>query len=151
MSPYKNGVPSEAIYIMMRTSKIWQILVLSLLAHTAALHAQTKDAPPSRLEKIEETADSPITVTPKSSTEKKIIEKREGGRVTEARVKSGNGSYTVKPNTPPGSALPGDALGSANRGPQWQVMEFDLGAKKKKQTQEEAAETAPPPPPAPAK
>ncbi|MCE3263226.1 MAG: hypothetical protein K0R43_2305 [Pseudoduganella sp.] len=72
------------------------------------------------------------------------------GRVTEAKVKSGKSTYTVKPNTPAGSALPGDAAGSANRGPQWTVLEFDLLAKKKKRSAEEADKEDGPPPPPPA-
>ncbi|MES2113601.1 MAG: hypothetical protein V4578_00545 [Pseudomonadota bacterium] len=137
---------------MMRTSTLWQVLLLALCAHVGAAGAQTPAASnPPKLEKIEEVADDPITVNAKPAAEKKITEKREGGRVTEAKVKSGKSTYTVKPNNPVGSALPGDALGSANRGPQWTVMEFDIGKKKKKTPEEEAADTSVPPPPPPAK
>jgi hypothetical protein len=67
--------------------------------------------------------------------------------VVEAKVKSGPSTYTVRPNNPAGTALPGDAMGSANRGPQWTVMEFDIGKKKKKTTDEDgAADNAAPPP-----
>lgn len=138
---------------MMRTSTLWQVLLLALCAQVGVASAQTPAAgTPPKLEKIEEVADDPITVNAKPATaEKKITEKREGGRVTEAKVKSGKSTYTVKPNNPVGSALPGDAVGSANRGPQWTVMEFDLGKKKKKTPEEEAADTSVPPPPPPAK
>lgn len=130
----------------MRASTSWLALPLVLLAAGAA----AQSAPPQQLEKIEE-VDNPVTVTSKPGTETKIVEKREGGRVTEAKVKSGKSTYTVKPNTPAGSALPGDAAGSANRGPQWTVLEFDLLAKKKKRSAEEAEkEDGPPPPPPPA-
>lgn len=127
---------------MIRTSSLWSALALSLLAASVgAQNAQPK------LEKIEEGAGSPITVTPKTDNEKKkITQKREQGKVTEVKVKSGKSSYTLKPNTPAGSSLPGDATGSANRGPQWQVMEFDLGKKTKQQKEAEAAASAPPPP-----
>jgi hypothetical protein len=129
---------------MTRTSTLWPALFLSLCAQAAL--AQAPSAAPPKLEKLEEIADDPITVTAKPAPERQITEKREGGRVTEAKVKSGKSTYTVKPNTPAGSALPGDAVGSANRGPQWTVMEFDLGKKKKKTTEEDGSPdtTAPP-------
>ena len=129
----------------MRASHSWLALPLVLLAAGAA----AQSAPPQQLEKIEE-VDNPVTVTAKPSTETKIVEKREGGRVTEAKVRSGGSTYTVKPNTPAGSALPGDAAGSANRGPQWTVLEFDILAKKKKRSSEEAEKEDGPPPPPPA-
>jgi len=130
----------------MRASISWLALPLALLAGAA----QAQQATPPQLERIEE-VDNPVTVTAKPSQETKIVEKREGGRVTEAKVKSGKSTYTVKPNTPAGSALPGDAAGSANRGPQWTVMEFDILAKKKKRSGEEAEKDDAPPPPPPAK
>lgn len=128
---------------MMRTSSLWPVLLLTLCAHIAPAAAQTPSAAPPKLDKIEEVADDPITVNAKPAKEKKITEKREGGRVTEATVRSGNSTYKVKPNTPAGSALPGDAMGSANRGPQWTVMEFDIG-KKKKAPKESDSDDAPP-------
>jgi hypothetical protein len=129
----------------MRAFPSWLAFPLVLLAAGAA----AQSAPPQQLERIEE-VDNPVTVTAKPGTETKIVEKREGGRVTEAKVKSGKSTYTVKPNTPAGSALPGDAAGSANRGPQWTVLEFDLLAKKKKRSAEEAEKEDGPPPPPPA-
>lgn len=128
---------------MMRTSTLRTLLALSVLAHTAA----GAQEPPRKLEKIEEVGDSPITVAPPAGGEKKIIEKREQGRVTEVKVTSGGSTYHLKPNTPAGSAVPGDAVGGANRGPQWQVMEFDLGKKKKQKDEETAADDAAAPPP----
>jgi hypothetical protein len=130
----------------MRASTSWLALPLVLLAAGAAAQSAP---PPPQLEKIEE-VDNPVTVTSTPSQGTKIVEKREGGRVTEAKVKSGKSTYTVKPNTPAGSALPGDAAGSANRGPQWTVLEFDLLAKKKKRSAEEADKEDGPPPPPPA-
>ena len=129
----------------MRASHSWLALPLVLLAAGAA----AQSAQPPQLDQIEE-VDNPVTVTAKPGTETKIVEKREGGRVTEAKVRSGGSTYTVKPNTPAGSALPGDAAGSANRGPQWTVLEFDLLAKKKKRSAEEAEKEDGPPPPPPA-
>ncbi len=143
---------------MLRTSRLFSALSLSLLAGAAFAQAQQKpsDAPP-KLEVIEEGSDTPITVAPpRSSTGgAKITETKEGGRVTEAKVKSGKSSYTMKPNIPAGNAQPGDAQSSAIRAPQWTVLEFDLGGKKKNTDKEAvpdapARATAPPPPPMPA-
>ncbi len=131
---------------MMRTSTIWQVLALSLLVQSANASAQAPSAAPPKLEAIEETADAPITVTSPNANEQKITEKREQGKVTEVKVTSGKSTYTVRPNNPAGSAMPGDMTGSANRGPQWQVMEFDLGKKKKSQKEQDAADNAPAPP-----
>ncbi|MES2743567.1 MAG: hypothetical protein V4754_21815 [Pseudomonadota bacterium] len=135
---------------MIRTAHILPLFLLSLLAATGPARAQTQNAAPPKLEQIEEGSDTPITVTAKPNTGRSISEKREQGRVTEVKVQSGKSSYTLKPNTPAGSALPGDMTGSANRGPQWQVMEFDLGKKKTKAHDEETADAPAPPPPAPA-
>ena len=129
----------------MRTSTIWPVLIFALCG---VAQAQTPAATPPKLDKIED-VDTPITVTTKPAAERNISEKREGGRVTQATVKSGPSTYTVKPkDTASTTALPGDAAGSANRGPQWTVMEFDIGKKKTKQKEGEAAEDAPAPPPA---
>lgn len=130
---------------MTRTSLLWPALLLTLSAHSVLAQTTPSQAPP-KLEKIEEIADDPITVTAKPAPEHQITEKRVGGQVVEATVKSGPSTYTLKPNHPAGTALPGDALGSANRGPQWTVMEFDLGKKKKKTTEEDGTPdtTAPP-------
>ena len=131
---------------MTRISTLWPALLLTLSAHTAFAQSTPSQAPP-KLERIEEIADDPITVTAKPAPETKITEKRDNsGNVTEATVKSGPSTYTLKPNRPAGTALPGDATAGNNRGPQWTVMEFDLGKKKKKTTEEEGGSdnTAPP-------
>lgn len=131
---------------MTRTSILVPALLLTLGAHAAFAQSTPSQAPP-KLEKIEEVADDAITVTAKPTPEHKITEKRDNsGQVVEATVKSGPSTYTLKPNRPAGTALPGDAMGSANRGPQWTVMEFDIGKKKKKTTEEDGSTdtTAPP-------
>jgi hypothetical protein len=132
--------------ITMRLSTIWPVLILAL-SNAAMAQAQAPSDAPPKLDKIDE-IDTPITVsnTPK---EKTVSEKRDNsGRVTEAKVKSGPSTYTVKPkNTTTSTALPGDAAGMANRGPQWTVMEFDLGKKKTKQKEDEGDDNVPPPPP----
>jgi hypothetical protein len=133
---------------MKRISSLWPALLLTLGAHAAFAQSTPSQAPP-KLEKIEEVADDPITVKAKSGTEGKITERRDNsGNVVEATVKSGPSTYTVKPNHPVGSSLPGDMTSGNPRGPQWTVMEFDIGKKKKKAPEEEAApDTNVPPPP----
>lgn len=135
---------------MMRTSTLWQVLVLSLLTHTVSVSAQVPtSAPvlapvpaPPQMERLEEMSEAPISVTPpagsKGESKTKIEEKRQQGRVTEVKVTSGSSTYYLKPNSPAGSSVPGDVTGSANRGPQWQVMEFDFG-NTKKQAPDQAA------------
>ncbi|MES2325090.1 MAG: hypothetical protein V4633_22780 [Pseudomonadota bacterium] len=140
---------------MRRTSMLWKFLTLGLLAHASLAIAQQTASPapsqaPPKLEVIEEGNDAPITVTPPKSGGTKITEKKEGGRVTEIKVKSGKSNYTMKPNIPAGNAQPGDGQSSNVRAPQWTVMEFDLG-KKKKTSKDDVPEPTPAkvaPPPA---
>ena len=138
---------------MTRISSLWPALLLTPGANAFA--QSTPSQAPPKLEKIEEVAgDDAVTVTSKQSTQTQITEQRDNsGNVTEATVKSGPSTYKLRPNHPVGTALPGDAMGGANRGPQWTVMEFDIGGKKKKKTTDEdaAPDTSAPPPPQPAK
>lgn len=101
---------------------------------------------PPKLEPIEDAGDSAITVTTQPGAERSITQKRELGRVSEVKVTEGGSTYYLRPNTPAGTSVPGDATGSANRGPMWQIFEFG-GSKPK--SQEEDAASAPPPPPLP--
>ena len=139
---------------MSRTAPLWKILSLCLLAHAGAALAQQSapSAAPPKLDRIEEGSDQPITVTPSRSSTggSKITEKKEGGRVTEAQVKSGPSTYTMKPHSPAGNAQAGDATAGNIRAPQWNVMEFDL-SRKKKTDKEDVPEPAPVPPPPPPK
>ncbi len=136
----------------LRISSLWKFLSVCLLAQAGLALAQpTPSAAPPKLERIEEGSDTPITVTPPKTGDHKITEKKEGGRVTEAKVKSGKSVYTMKPNTPAGNAQPGDVVSNGIRAPQWTVLEFDLN-KKKKTSKEDLPQQAPvPPPPPPAK
>ena len=138
---------------MLRTSTFWPVATICLftlagsaLAQQTPSSASPGSAPP-KLEKIEDGSDTPITVTAKPSSGKKITEKRQQGRVTEVTVQSGGSKYTMRPNTPAGSALPGDAQSSAVRAPQWTVMEFNVGKKVPKEKEEPVASVPPPPPP----
>jgi hypothetical protein len=139
---------------MARTSTVWNILLLGVLAQVSLAQAQqTPSSAPPKLERIEEGSENPITVTPKRGA-KKITEKREGGRTTEVQVTTGKSSYTMKANPPDAISQPGDTTGSTLRPPQWKVLEFDFGKKKQKELDEAAAAAtaaAPPPPPLPAK
>ncbi|MFL6672270.1 MAG: hypothetical protein ACJ8LG_03140 [Massilia sp.] len=149
---------------MSRTSTCLKTLTLCLLAH-AGLAAAQQPAPPSdkppRLERIEPGSDVPATtIPPRGRTQ--IKEKKQGGQVTEVEVTSGGSHYTMKPNNQPGTISPGDAQSSGIRAPQWQVLEFDLNAKRKAASgapnaaaaeaaaAPAAAEASPPPRPAPA-
>lgn len=135
---------------MLRTSPLWKILSLCLVAHAGLAVAQqaTPSSAPPKLERVDEGGDAPITVAPPKAGGSKVTEKREGGRVTEVQVKSGPSTYTMKPNTPAGNAQAGDATASGLRAPQWQVMEFDL-SKKKKTERDGTDEAAAPANPAP--
>ena len=141
---------------MARTTTVGKILLLSMLACASLAQAQQSQQPsssaPPKLERIEEGTDTPITVTPQQRSGAKINEKREGGRVTEVQVTTGNSSYTMKGAVPGSATQTGDATGSTLRPPQWKVLEFDLFKKKQKEGEDAdaATATAPPPPPLPA-
>lgn len=133
-------------------------LSIALLACAGAVSAQTaatgqtSPAPasatpttstgqPPATERIEPESETPATnIEPRRGTQ--IREKRNNGQVTEVEVQSGRSRYVLKPNQPAGNAVPGDAQSSAFRAPQWQVMEFDLNAKKKAAADAEAAAAA---------
>jgi hypothetical protein len=140
---------------MMPTSKLWPVCALILLGQSALASAQTASptvspsAAPPQLEQIEEGSDTPITapitINSKPAPKTQVSEHREQGNVTEVKVTSGGSTYYLKPNSPT------DTTSSSNRGPQWRIMEFDLGSKKKKQSNEEVPEDTAPPPPSPEK
>jgi len=110
----------------------------------------TQTPPPPRLERVEPGSDTPATNIP-SRTRTQIKETRDGGQVTEVEVNSSGSHYYMKPNTPPGNAVPGSASGNSIRAPQWKVGEFDLSGKRKAaaDTNAPAAADVPPPPPLP--
>jgi hypothetical protein len=104
-------------------------------------------AAPPQLEKLEEGEPPAITI-PGSESRHSITETRERGNVTDIRVQSGRSTYYIRPQTPVGSALPGDAESPVTRPPQWKILEFESGPKKEPK-QGDAAATVPPPPPLP--
>lgn len=99
----------------------------------------TPEAPP-QLEKLDEGEPPAITIS-KPDTESKISEKRENGKVTGIKVKSGNSTYFLKPSQPAGSSLPGDVQSGPLRGAQWQIFEFEAGPKKKNEDKEDDTTT----------
>jgi len=122
------------------------------LAQQAAQPQSTQNQAPPKLERVEPGSDVPATTIP-SRTRTQITERRDGGQVTEVEVNSSGSHYTMKPNTPPGNAVPGSNANSI-RAPQWKVGEFDLSGKRRAAaeagTNTPAAADVPPPPPMPA-
>ena len=112
-----------------------------------------KSEAPPKLERVEPGSDIPATNIP-SRTRTQIKETRDGGQVTEVEVNSSGSHYYMKPNNPPGNAVPGSATGNSIRAPQWKVGEFDLSGKRKAAnetgTNAPTAADVPPPPPLPA-
>jgi hypothetical protein len=149
---------SIKVNIMSRTSTCLKTLTLCLLAHAGIAGAQQQPAQPQptdkppKLERIEPGSDVPATtIPPKRGTQ--ITEKKQNGQTTEVDVRTGGSHYTMRPNTPAGNAMPGDANSSAIRAPQWQILEFDMNAKRKAagaSTEGAPAPAEAPPPPAPA-
>lgn len=129
-----------------RSIAIALITGCGILAANVAMAQSRADTPPPRLEKLEE-GDVPAVTIPGKSSEQQIQETRENGRVTSVRVTSGGSTYYVTPNTPKGSAQPGDVQSTSNRPAQWQIMEFS--AERQKDARGEAAAAVPAPPPAP--
>lgn len=123
----------------MRLSSAW-ITVASGLAACAMPLLVGAQQPPV-LEKLEEGEPPAITIR-KPDTEKQITEKRQQGKVTEVKVKSGKSTYYLKPADPAGSAMRGDGQSDEMRAAQWPVLEFDMGVKKKKAAEEAAAAAA---------
>jgi hypothetical protein len=121
-------------------------------AQQAQPQSSQQQAPP-KLERIEPGSDLPATNIP-SRERSQIKETREGGQVTEVEVTSSGSHYYMKPNNPPGNAVPGSASGNSIRAPQWKVGEFDFSGKRKAAAETgsnaPAAADVPPPPPLPA-
>jgi len=108
---------------------------------------------PPKLERVEPGSDVPASNIP-SRQRTQITETRDGGQVTEVEVKSSGSHYYMKPNNPPGNAVPGSVTGNTIRAPQWKVGEFDLTGKRRAAnaagTNVPTTADAPPPPPPPA-
>lgn len=137
----------------MRTFKVWPVTAALLAAYAIQLPASAQQAdvpPPPTLENLEEGEPPAVTIR-KPGEEKQITEKRApGGRVTEVKVSTGGSTYYLRPQDPPGSALPGDTQASPFRPAQWEVLEFDVIRSKEAQEAEAAQAATVPAPPAPA-
>jgi len=141
----------------MQTSKAWQFLGLSAVILLSPLwavaqqsQAPANSAPQPKLEKLEE-GEPPSIKMGKPQEKHKITETRDDSGVKEVKVESGKSTYYVKPNEQVGTALPGDAQSSGNRGAQWKVLEFDLGSKNKKAEEGGTSPADEPPPSEPKK
>jgi len=131
----------------MRTSTLLQIGAVCVAAQLLPVYAQAPAKnvapPPPKLEKLEEGEQPAITIAPPDSGTK-ITEKRQQGKVTEVKVKSGKSTYYLKPNEPAGSAARGDLQSDEVRPAQWQILEFDLGGKKTNEKEVEPPQTLQP-------
>jgi hypothetical protein len=148
------------VNIMPRISSRLPLLAVLLAAQAGLASAQqstqaatpqsNQNQAPPKLERVEPGSDTPATNIP-SRTRTQIKETRDGGQVTEVEVNSSGSHYYMKPNTPPGNAVPGSATGNSIRAPQWKVGEFDLSGKRKAPADANAPAAAdvPPPPPLP--
>lgn len=140
---FDSRVFTSAVPIMMLKFKLLPVLALTLLAQSAVVFAQNVSAVPPKLEPIDNVDDTPITVTAKTAPKNTIEEHREQGRVTEAKVTSGPSTYYLRPNQDPqANDIPGRNLS----GPQWKVMEFNLGSKKKTTHEPVEVDNTPAPP-----
>jgi hypothetical protein len=121
-------------------------------AQPPAPPSNQNQAPP-KLERVEPGSDVPASNIP-SRTRTQIKETRDGGQVTEVEVNSSGSHYYMKPNNPPGNAVPGSVTGNTIRAPQWRLGEFDLTGKRRAANEAGAnvptTADAPPPPPPPA-
>lgn len=139
----------------MRTFEVRHVVIACIAAYAMPFQVWAQPAgsnapPPPQLEKLEE-GEAPAVTIRKPDQQNKITEKRApGGKVTEIKVTSGKNTYYLRPNDSAGSAAPGDAESSPNRGAQWEVLKFDLGRRAREKKEAGAAEAAPLPPATPA-
>lgn len=148
---YRRCISHDTPDNIMRSLKVLHLaaFVASCASILPATAQQGSAPPPPQLQKLEEGEEPTVTIR-KPSDEHKIEEKRApGGKVQEVKVTSGKSTYYLRPNTPAGSAQPGDQEGTSNRGAQWEVLEFDLSRRQAKEgeTEQQQEPDAPPPPP----
>ena len=103
------------------------LVCASVAAVFASLHAVAQQPapvpPPPAMENLTEGDDPAITIK-KPSSANRATENRVQGKVKAVEVHSGGSTYTVRPNEPAGSALPGDGQSDTSRPAQWKVLEF---------------------------
>lgn len=134
---------------LVKSSSVFGLVLLfghlPLMVHAQSTPAST----PPKLEKIEETPDSGITIRKSEPNTSKTVEKRVNGKVTEVQVKTGKSNYVVKANPETGNAPKGSVQGDGNRGAQWSILEF--GGKKESKEVETIPTLQPAPGAAPSK
>lgn len=123
----------------MRIAKIWTILTLAASAALAFAPASAQQAPqpPQNLQRLDDNENPATNIAP-NSNDTTITQTREQGKVNSVQVSKGKNTYYLKPNTPAGSAVQGDAQASGNRGAQWQVMQFNLNRSEEDKRKEAA-------------
>jgi hypothetical protein len=140
-------IPNQKPVAIMRTPT-FRLSIASIAALLPMLAAaQQTPPPPPQLEKLEE-GEAPAITIRKEDSQRRITEKKEGGRVTEIKVQSGKSTYYLKPNEQPGNAQPGDAQSNITRPAQWKVLEFDLGGTVKQAPESQGTPDEAPLPPA---
>ncbi len=105
-------------------------------AKTTDKSAKAAAAQPTepKLEKLEDSEPPSLKIgKPVGAPKVTVTEVKDSVHGRESKVESGKSTYYVRPNEQVGSTLPGDTQSTTNRGAEWKVMEFDLGAKKKKE------------------
>jgi hypothetical protein len=134
----------------MPTFRIWPIVTVSIAAWAmpqlaGAQQPANPAPPPPQTQPLEEGEAPAITIRKPGVEEQSITQKKQQGKVTEVKVKSGGSTYYLKPNEQPGSTLPGDVQSKPTRGSQWQVLEFDMKPQKEPKEPDQAP-AAPQPP-----
>ena len=135
------------------TSSVFAIVLaaqagLALAQQTSTTPSPTPSSRPPTTQSVEPGSDTPATDIP-TRRGTQIVEHRDHGQVTDVEVTAGGSHYTMKPNTPPGNAVPGSNANSI-RAPQWTVGTFDLSGKRHGNADSGAnapTADAPPPPP----
>ncbi|MGI4849910.1 MAG: hypothetical protein ACRYGK_17500 [Janthinobacterium lividum] len=131
----------------MRIAKFWTIVALAASAALPFSGASAQEPP--QLQKLEEGEKPNSTIPGGGVPQTEITQTRQQGKVNEVEVSRGKNTYILKPNTPAGSSIPGDAQASNNRGAQWKVMQFNLSSseEKRKAAAKAALEKQPATPP----
>jgi len=119
----------------LHTLRFWPIVIVCMAAYAVPQLAGAQQAanpapPPPQTQPLNEGEAPTITIRKPGEEEQPITQKKQQGKVTEVKVRSGGSTYYLKPNEQPGSTLPGDVESKSMRGSQWQVLEFDMKPQK---------------------
>lgn len=146
MTTYRAALQSGTFFVA-QFSLFLAASLTPLFASGQQAPTARSDAPP-QLEKLEE-GEAPAVTIPGREPRHSITETRDRGAVTNIRVESGNSTYYIRPQSPVGSALPGDGQSTVTRPAQWQILEWESGSKNQAPQGGAAAPVPPPPPLAP--